>query len=70
MRRLQGPWLLFDDTQDRFETNNLVGKPEHAALVKELDAQLQAQLKRIGDDFRPGKDYHPAWGEKLESQGN
>ena len=69
VRRLQGPWLLFDDTQDRFETNNLVGKPEHAALVKELDAQLQAQLKRIGDNFRPGKNYRPAWGEKLESGG-
>ena len=69
-RSLDGPWLLFDNTLDSFQTNNLVGKAEHAALVKELDAKLQKELQRIGDDFRPGKDHIAEWGYQVAPHGS
>lgn len=68
-RSLDGPWLLFDDQADPFQTNNLVGKAEHAALVRELDGRLQAQLQRIGDDFRPGQSYVDEFGYQLNGEG-
>ena len=68
-RSLDGPWLLFD-ARDSFQTNNLVGKAEHTALVMEMDARLQAQLKRVGDDFRPGRDYLAAWGYEVAAHGS
>jgi len=70
VRSLDGPWMLFDDARDSFQTNNLVGKAEHATLVKELDARLKAQLKRIDDDFRPGKDYIAEWGYEVGAHGS
>ena len=70
VRRLAGPWMLFDDEKDPFQMNNLVGQPEHAALVGELDARLQAQLKRIGDDFRPGASYIAEWGYEVAPHGS
>jgi arylsulfatase A-like enzyme len=69
-RSLEGPWLLFDDSKDSFQTNNLVGRPEYAELTKQLDARLQAELKRIGDDFRPGKDYLAEWGYTVAPHGS
>jgi arylsulfatase A-like enzyme len=68
-RSLDGPWLLFDDQADPYQTNNLVGKTERAPLVRDLDTRLQAQVKRIGDDFRPGKAYVEEWGYRLTPAG-
>ena len=70
VRGLQGPWVLYDDVNDRFQTNNLAGNAESAALVQELDGRLQAQLKRIGDDFRPGKDCLAEWGYEIGAHGS
>jgi arylsulfatase A-like enzyme len=70
VRSLQGPWMLFDDEKDPHQMNNLVGQPEHAALVRGLDHRLQAQLQRIGDDFRPGKDYLAEWGYDVAPHGS
>lgn len=69
-RSLEGPWLLFDDQADPFQTNNLVSKPEHAALVHNLDIRLQTQLKHIGDDFRPGKSYVAEFGYQVAPHGS
>jgi len=54
VRSLDGPWMLFDDKDDPCQLENLVAKPEHAFLQKDLDGRLQSLMKRIGDDFRPG----------------
>jgi arylsulfatase A-like enzyme len=70
VRGLEGSWVLYDDLNDRFQTNNLVGKAEYEALVQDLDARLQAQLKRVGDDFRPGKDYIAEWGYEVAAHGS
>lgn len=70
VRSLEGPWLLYDDQKDPFQTNNLVGADGFAALTQEMDARLQAQLKRIGDDFRPGKEYLAQWGYQVGAHGS
>jgi arylsulfatase A-like enzyme len=70
VRGLQGPWMLFDDQKDVHQTNNLIGKAELATMARELDDQLQAELKRIADDFRPGKTYLAEWGYEIGSHGS
>lgn len=70
VRGLEGPWLLFDDQQDPNQLENLAGKPEHQGLCQELDARLQAELKRIGDDFRPAQAYIDAWGYEVAAHGS
>jgi hypothetical protein len=70
VRGLHGPWGLYDDLKDRFQTNNLVGNEECASLVRELDDCLQAQLKLIGDDFRTGKEYIAEWGFEVGAHGS
>ncbi|MEY4386577.1 MAG: hypothetical protein RLY20_1860 [Verrucomicrobiota bacterium] len=67
VRGLTGPWVLYDDLKDCYQTNNLI---ENKSLVSELDARLQAQLKRNGDDFRPGKDHIAEWGYEIAEHGS
>jgi arylsulfatase A-like enzyme len=70
VRSLDGPWLLYDDGKDPYQTNNLVGVAEFAPVARDLDARLQAQLKKIGDDFRPGGDYLAEWGFQVAPHGS
>ncbi len=70
VRGLEGPWLLFDDQNDPHQQDNLIGRPECATLRGDLDAQLQAQLKKIGDDFRPAQYYIDAWGYEVAAHGS
>jgi arylsulfatase A-like enzyme len=70
VRSLEGPWLLFDDQQDQNQLDNLVDRPEFAALRGDLDAQLQTQLKAIGDDFQPAQHYIDAWGYEVAAHGS
>jgi len=70
VRGLQGPWVLYDDQQDAYQTNNLIGKAEFTSLTRDLDGRLQAELKRIGDDFRPGPDYLAEWGFEIGDHGS
>lgn len=70
IRNLNAPTLLFDDEHDPYQMSNLVGQPGTEALVKDLDARLQAALKRIGDDFRPKKYYLDTWGYTVDASGN
>ena len=65
-RSLQGPWLLYNDQADPYQMTNLVGKAEYAALQKELDERLTAELNRIGDDFKPRQFYLGKFGYKLD----
>lgn len=70
VRGLDGPWMMFDDETDPYQTTNLVAQPEHAALVGELDARLQSQLKRNGDGFRPGSAHIAEWGYHVAPHGS
>lgn len=62
VRNLEGPWLLYDDSTDPCQTNNLAALPASAALAKEMDQRLQAALKAVHDDFRPPAYYLKRFG--------
>ena len=70
VRDLKGPWLLYDDETDRYQMHNLVNQPETAALQKELEAKLQAELKKRGDEFRDGQYYIDLWGFNARKGGS
>jgi arylsulfatase A-like enzyme len=53
-RDLNGPWLLYDNETDPFQLDNLVNKPEHAKLQKQLNDRLNELLKQRRDDFVSG----------------
>jgi arylsulfatase A-like enzyme len=69
VRDLHGPWLLFDNRTDPYQMDNLVGKPGAAELQARCDAILGAELRRSGDDFRPGRFYIEKWGYQVAQGG-
>ncbi len=68
-RDLNGPWILFDNEKDPYQMENLVGKPEAAAVQGELDTLLQKKLKEAGDEFKPAAEYIAKWGYKVDAKG-
>jgi arylsulfatase A-like enzyme len=66
---LSGPWLLFDNEKDPFQLNNLVGKPEAAALQAKLTAELKRKLAAQKDEFRPAADYIAKWRYPVDASG-
>jgi hypothetical protein len=52
--------------KDPNQLDNLVGQAEFADLLAKMDARLQAQLKKVGDDFRPAAAYLEEWSYPLE----
>ncbi len=68
VRDLAGPWLLFDNQADPFQMTNLVDRPDHAGLVRELDAWLQRKLDAQGDAFLPGMAYVRRWGYAVDDK--
>ena len=69
VRTLDGPWLLYDNQTDPYQMNNLVGKPECAALEAELEAKLTARLAEMNDEFLPGAQYIAKWGYRTDAEG-
>ena len=65
-RDLDGPWLLYDDRQDPYQLDNLVGQEDYLALQNELDDQLQQKLDAIGDEFLPADAYMKKWGYRYD----
>jgi arylsulfatase A-like enzyme len=70
VRSLDGPWLLFDDTNDPLQMNNLVANPAHEGLVTELDEKLWKLLIKLGDDFKPAQWYIDKWNLKPGAHGS
>ncbi len=68
-RTLDGPWLLYDNEADPYQLENLVDRPEHVDVQRNLDALLQRELEAIGDDFLPGMSYINRWGYPLDDTG-
>jgi len=66
---LDGPWLLFDNQNDPYQLDNLVGKPQHAELQKELDAVLRRKLHESGDRFLTAAAYIEKWGYPVNETG-
>lgn len=68
VRNLDGPFMLFDDLGDPFQMHNLVEQPGHQDTVQALDRKLQAELDKIGDDFRPPEAYLERWGYTVNER--
>ena len=47
----KGPWLLFNNAKDPFQTKNLVDDPSSRTLVAEMDRRLAALMKENGDSW-------------------
>lgn len=58
---LNGPWLLYDNSKDPFQLNNLVGNEEYKSLQNNLEQKLQKMLDDRGDQFLEGAEYMKAW---------
>lgn len=70
IRRLEGPWMLFDDQNDRYQMNNLALQPAQAALGREMEQRLQAALRAVRDDFQPPAYYVKKFGYTLAPHGS
>lgn len=60
-RDLNGPWLLFDNENDPYQMNNLIGKAEMTTIQNELEVRLKSELVRRNDEFKPGMEYIKKW---------
>jgi arylsulfatase A-like enzyme len=69
VKKLSGPWFLFDHETDPLQMNNLVGKPEYRQLQNEMEVALQRELKKADDNFMPRKYYIDKWGYRLRPSG-
>ncbi|HVM48921.1 MAG TPA: sulfatase [Candidatus Acidoferrum sp.] len=69
VRDLSGPWLLYDNQADPYQTNNLANQPRHARLQARLDTLLARKLKERHDEFLPGAAYIKQWGYEVDAQG-
>ncbi len=70
VRNVNRPWMLFDNKKDPLQRRNLVNDPDFADLRNEMDAKLQAELKKIGDDFQPREYYIEKWGYEIAPYGD
>jgi arylsulfatase A-like enzyme len=57
VRALGAPWLLYDNVIDPYQMHNLADSPGSRSLQRDLDEQLQRELRRVHDDFLPAKAY-------------
>ena len=69
-RTPEGPSMLFDNINDPYQMNNLLGKTEFADLQNDLDEKLNAELNKIGDEFKTRDEYLKAWGYVLDKKKN
>ncbi len=68
-RDLKGPWLLFDNINDPYQMNNLIGIEEFVRLQNDLEKQLANRLKETEDEFLAGMDYIKKWGYPVDETG-
>jgi arylsulfatase A-like enzyme len=69
VRTLDGPWLLYDNHEDPYQLDNLVGQSRHGDLQAKLDAVLRRKLKDTRDKFLPGAAYVEKWGYPIDPTG-
>ncbi|SMC80272.1 sulfatase family protein [Cellulophaga tyrosinoxydans] len=68
-RTQQGASMLFDNVNDPYQMNNLLNKPEFKKLQNQLDSQLNKELKKINDPFKPQEYYMKKWNYSFGEQG-
>ena len=69
VRTPENTTMLFDNTEDPFQMNNLIGNSDFEALHLELDAKLKKALQGIGDNNFKQRDYYlKKWNLKLSDR--
>ncbi len=68
VRKLDGPWMLFDNQTDPDQMNNLVADPKAAKLRERLDKQLKMWLDRTKDPFKPRQYYADKFGYTIDKR--
>lgn len=66
---LSGEWLFFDNVEDPYQLNNLVGNPDFKLVAENLEGLLDNELTRLDDEFLPGASYVEKWGHEVDSTG-
>jgi arylsulfatase A-like enzyme len=61
VRDLNDPWLLYDNLEDPYQMNNLLGTDEMIFIQSDLENQLQNLLKKTNDKFLAGAEYMKLW---------
>lgn len=69
VRDLQGPWLLFDNVADPYQTNNLIARSESRAVKEALDQRLLRKLEEQRDAFETGQAYLDRWNYRVNAFG-
>jgi len=70
VRDSDGPWLLYDNREDPYQTRNLLNDPTHAGLHAELETELQARLRRNGDALPSAEEALARWGYTVNENGD
>ena len=61
--------MLYDNTEDPYQLENLVDHPGSLPVRQKLDALLDRKLEASGDAFLPGMDYIEQWGYTVDENG-
>ncbi|NCT09046.1 MAG: sulfatase [Flavobacteriia bacterium] len=69
VKDLNGPWLLFDNEKDPYQTNNLVNNDNYSDLQSNLESRLMRRLKENGDAFLDGMHYIKKWKYTVDETG-
>jgi arylsulfatase A-like enzyme len=67
-RWLQGGALLYDNQADPYQLDNLMLRPGHEALARDLEQELQGWLQRLDDPFVQGEEHLRLLGQAEEWQ--
>jgi arylsulfatase A-like enzyme len=67
-RKLNGPWLLYDNQLDPYQENNLINQPKYSKLQKKLEAALARKLKETQDSFLPADSYMKKWNYQYDDK--
>jgi arylsulfatase A-like enzyme len=67
-RTPKGANMFFDNINDPYQMNNLLGNPKFKTVQKDLDNKLNVSLEKIGDDFKDKQYYLKKWGYKFDKK--
>tara|TARA_B100000686_G_C16483026_1_gene808111 strand:+ start:25 stop:825 length:801 start_codon:yes stop_codon:yes gene_type:complete len=63
------PWLLFDNTNDPYQTKNLIDDPTHAKTCAHLDELMRQHMVAINDEIMPRDYYYKHFKIDLDHRG-
>jgi hypothetical protein len=61
VKDLKGPWLLYDNENDPYQMNNLIGKADFTTLESSLETILIQKLAERNDAFLSADYYMSQW---------